>query len=211
LNACGPPDQWECSICKLYLHPVTLGEEAQQLANATEHNSQFHTTYALQCLDCHTYLVYCWDCMNTQHHLHPFHQTGVACPGDFCARTTLSKQGYIFHLHPGNRPCPDSKSSTLINKFVIVDSGSIHTFSIDKCSCANKDLTYQLIAAGLFPATFSDPRTAFTFDALDYYLLDNTACHTTTYSFYEKLKHCMDPLLAQQTKEVPVCNLYYYS
>lgn len=193
------------------LHPVSPAQEAQEIHLASAPGSQHRPAHALQCLDCHRYPVYCWECMNLSHRLHPFHRIAIARPGNYCAQTTLTKQGYIFHLHSGNKPCPvplpGDESSRRINKFVIIDSGSIHTFLLETCSCSKADLVQQLIAAGLFPATFSDPKTAMTFDALDYYLLDNTICHTTAYSFYEKLKHRTNPVLAQ-SKEIPASSLH---
>jgi hypothetical protein len=162
--------------------------------------------YALQCLDCFRRPVYCRKCIIIEHALLPYHRVEVARPGNFCELTTLSKQGYIFHMHTGNSPCPgDQAEVKLIKDFVVIDSQSIHTFTVQTCSCSGASLVNQLISAGLFPATFSNPRTAFTFNALDYYLLDNTICHTTAYSFNEKLKRWTNPLLAL-SKKMPVSN-----
>jgi hypothetical protein len=187
---------------------VTPAEEAKAVCKAMVPEPEHGTKYALRCFDCNTFPVYCRECMISQHRLHPYHRISIARPGNFCEATTLSKQGYVFHLHPGNRPCTAlSTSIKYISKFVIVDSGSIHTFSVQTCACTQETTANQLIATGLFPATFSDPRTAFTFDALDYYLLDNTICHTTAYSFHEKLRHRTNPLLAF-AKETPVSEIY---
>lgn len=137
------------------------------------------------------------------HRKHPFHAIESWKAGHYFEATSLSQQGYIFHLHAGNQSCTCDPSNLLvIENFVIVDKTLIHTFNMETCACKGLTAADQLIAASLFPATFKAPRSAFTFAALDYYLLDNTICHTTAYSFCEKLKHGTDPLLASQ--KVPV-------
>ncbi|KAI6125019.1 hypothetical protein EDD16DRAFT_1474673, partial [Pisolithus croceorrhizus] len=40
----------------------------------------------------------------------------------------------------------------------------------------------------LFPASISKPKTAFTFDVLDHFLIDALECKTSAMSFYQKLK-----------------------
>ncbi|KIK73637.1 hypothetical protein PAXRUDRAFT_177903, partial [Paxillus rubicundulus Ve08.2h10] len=39
----------------------------------------------------------------------------------------------------------------------------------------------------LFPASISRPETAFTFNVLDHYRIDNLECKTTATSFFSKL------------------------
>ena len=46
----------------------------------------------------------------------------------------------------------------------------------------------QLMAAGLFPATFRDPKTAFTFWVLEEFHLDNLECKTTPNQFFSRLR-----------------------
>src|SRR5882757_4269771 len=57
---------------------------------------------------------------------------------------------------------------------VIVDVSGIHHIGVQFCHCS--DATphdSQLMSLGLFPATFDNPQTAFTFRVLDDFLLDN--------------------------------------
>jgi hypothetical protein len=46
----------------------------------------------------------------------------------------------------------------------------------------------QLMMAGLFPATFHNPKTAFTFRVLEKFHLDNLECKTTPSQFFSCLR-----------------------
>ena len=46
----------------------------------------------------------------------------------------------------------------------------------------------QLMMAGLFPATFHNPKTAFTFRVLEDFHLDNLECKTTPSQFFSRLR-----------------------
>jgi hypothetical protein len=41
---------------------------------------------------------------------------------------------------------------------------------------------------GLFPASFAQPKTAFTFEVLDDFLLNNLECGTLVMNYYNKLR-----------------------
>ena len=71
----------------------------------------------------------------------------------------------------------------------IIDRSGVHEISIRWCCCLDapgRDM--QLMAAGLFPATFRNPRTAFTFRVLEEFHLDNLECKTTSSQFFSRLK-----------------------
>jgi hypothetical protein len=58
----------------------------------------------------------------------------------------------------------------------------------------NKDSDdIQLLKMGLFPASFTRIRTAFTLRVLDAYRLDNLVCNTTAYQFYKRLRRLTSP------------------
>jgi hypothetical protein len=72
---------------------------------------------------------------------------------------------------------------------VVVDSSGIHNIVVTWCTCPGShrpDL--QLLDIGLYPATFKQPRTAFTFPVLDEFLIDNLECKTACFNFYGKLR-----------------------
>ncbi|KAG1890021.1 hypothetical protein F4604DRAFT_1673521 [Suillus subluteus] len=71
----------------------------------------------------------------------------------------------------------------------IVDKSGVHTHIIKYCTCADAPSTdIQLFQMGMFPASFSQPKTAFTFDVLDDFLLDNLECGTSVMNYYSKLR-----------------------
>ncbi|KAG1731781.1 hypothetical protein EDB19DRAFT_1896895 [Suillus lakei] len=71
----------------------------------------------------------------------------------------------------------------------IVDKSGINTHKINYCRCANVPTTdVQLCQMGLFLVSFTQPKTAFTFDVLDDFLLDNLECGTSAMNYYNKLR-----------------------
>ncbi|KAI6110239.1 hypothetical protein EV401DRAFT_2059488 [Pisolithus croceorrhizus] len=60
----------------------------------------------------------------------------------------------------------------------------VHTEGIFSHEVSHLDLLHQR----LFPASISKPKTAFTFDVLDHFLIDALECKTSAMSFYQKLK-----------------------
>ncbi|KAG2119461.1 uncharacterized protein F5147DRAFT_647419 [Suillus discolor] len=71
----------------------------------------------------------------------------------------------------------------------IVDKSGVHTHIIKYCTCPEAAATdIQLFHMGLFPASFIEPKTAFTFDVLNDFLLDNLECGTLAMNYYSKLR-----------------------
>ena len=52
----------------------------------------------------------------------------------------------------------------------------------------------QLMNAGLFPSSYKQIETAFTFAVLDDLLTDNLECKTTAQQYYSKLQSITSPL-----------------
>jgi CxC2 like cysteine cluster associated with KDZ transposases len=71
----------------------------------------------------------------------------------------------------------------------IIDRSGIHEIGIRWCCCPNA-LTHnmQLMVAGLFLATFQNPKMAFTFQVLEEFHLDNLECKTTPSQFISRLR-----------------------
>jgi hypothetical protein len=71
----------------------------------------------------------------------------------------------------------------------VIDRSGVHEIGINWCCCPEapkRDM--QLMMAGLFPATFRNPRTAFTFRVLEEFHLDNLECKTTPSQFFSRLR-----------------------
>jgi len=80
----------------------------------------------------------------------------------------------------------DKDGNPIIN---IIDRSGVHEIGARWCSCPNApERDMQLMAAGLFPATFRRPKMAFTFWVLEEFHLDNLECKTTPSQFFSRLR-----------------------
>ena len=71
----------------------------------------------------------------------------------------------------------------------IIDRSGMHEIGIRWYSCPNApEHNMQLMAAGLFLATFQRPKTAFTFRVLEEFHLDNLECKITPSQFFSHLR-----------------------
>lgn len=72
---------------------------------------------------------------------------------------------------------------------VVIDRSGVHEIGVKWCCCLQApERDMQLMAAGLFPATFRNPKTAFTFRVLEEFHLDNLECKTTPSQFFSRLR-----------------------
>jgi hypothetical protein len=71
----------------------------------------------------------------------------------------------------------------------VIDRSGVHEIGVRWCCCLNApERDMQLMTAGLFPATFRNPKTAFTFRVLEEFHLDNLECKTTPSQFISRLR-----------------------
>jgi hypothetical protein len=65
----------------------------------------------------------------------------------------------------------------------IVDISGVYRHRVRWCHCDTRDSpATQLFKMGLFAASFTQPRTAFTFHVLDYFHIDAMECKTAALS-----------------------------
>jgi hypothetical protein len=93
-----------------------------------------------------------------------------------------------FQLGFGNsKPGQKDKHDNPI--ITIIDRSGVHEIGVRWCCCHDGlEHDMQLMAAGLFPATFRNPKTAFTFQVLEEFHLDNLECKTTPSQFISCLR-----------------------
>jgi hypothetical protein len=85
----------------------------------------------------------------------------------------------------------------------VVDRSGVFDMEIIFCICSGGDDTdEQLLRAGLFPATFKQIETLFTFSVLGDFLADNLECKTTAQQYYSKLQSMTSKMFPHS---VPVC------
>jgi hypothetical protein len=98
----------------------------------------------------------------------------------------------------------ESEHSRSRSKLVIVTSNGIFRCSVWWCHCAinSKHYVQLLRCAKLFPASFKNPKTAFTFEVLDRFRMDTLECKTAAMNFMSKLWWITDTTFPSH---VPVC------
>jgi hypothetical protein len=94
----------------------------------------------------------------------------------------------------GHLPSQSSSSTGSRSTLTIVASTGIFRRSIRWCHCAKSSKQYVqlLLRAKLFPASFKNPKTAFTFEVLDQFRLDALECKTSAMNFMSKIGRITD-------------------
>ncbi|KAF8264986.1 hypothetical protein EI94DRAFT_1590553 [Lactarius quietus] len=107
---------------------------------------------------------------------------------DSCQAGSCEKDDVTADFNFGSSK-PDCHNKDRKPFITVIDRSGIHEIGINWCCCPEApkhDL--QLMMAGLFPATFHNPKTAFTFRVLEEFHLDNLECKTTPSQFFSCLK-----------------------
>ncbi|KAG1825171.1 hypothetical protein EV424DRAFT_1320334, partial [Suillus variegatus] len=134
---------------------------------------------------------WCRPCMIKLHQSLPFHKIQLWI-GKCFEDVTLADQGFIWYLGHSGESCPWYEASQLCDQEVDAlphDTTLVTIHNIAWCHCQGSDSEQhlQLLRAGLFPASSTRPKTAFTFEVLDHFLIDALECKTSARSFFEKL------------------------
>lgn len=104
----------------------------------------------------------------------------------------LGHQGGDTCLHP-----------TPARAMTVVAPNGIHGTRIRYCKCSSSpDHLEQLMSARLFPGTFRDPGTVFTFELLHAHHVQNLECSLSAYGFVNTLARLTDNSVIVN---VPVC------
>ena len=95
-----------------------------------------------------------------------------------------------IQLDSGGRNVHRSRTGISGNSLmVIVDQHGVFNMEVLFCICSDRQKKdEQLVRAGLFPATFKQIETLFTYAVLDDFLANNLECKTTAQQFYSKLQ-----------------------
>ena len=153
--------------------------------------------------------------------------------------TSLFDLGYVLYLghHGGHCPIPTTHTYTgnqcletdeegqdsddlfpghgKTTTMTLVDVEGVHSHCVHWCNCdgaQSKD--QQLLEAGLFPASFRNPKTAFTFNVLDHFHIDAMKCKTSANNFYSKLRRLSNnvfPDLIPVSEYLEICEYLFTS
>ena len=145
------------------------------------------------CCDCLCYELSCIDCFITIHRNLPTHWAEVWDPdqGFFVRHDIAMLQDVTASVNLGHHglPCPSQYATNL--KFTVVDVNGVHQTKIHFCSCKGFPIwPEQLMRAKLFPATMTQPTTAFTFQVLKQFHLLHLKGKLSAYDFIGAL-HCL--------------------
>jgi len=96
------------------------------------------------------------------------------------------QDGVQFGFGSSNLGRSDNDGNPIIT---VIDRSGVHEIGVSWCRCPEApERDMQLMMAGLFPATFHNPKTAFTFRVLEDFHLDNLECKTTPSQFFSRLR-----------------------
>lgn len=129
--------------------------------------------------------------------------------GHFFERISLAQLGLRVQLgHPVGERCFGA-TPAFVKGFTVMDINGIHLINLDLCQCGmgNQLPAIQLLRARLFPATFTNPHTAATFEVLDLFEMLSYQSKITGFEFYHTLSRLTDNT---GVKRPPVCSLFTY-
>lgn len=178
-----PVDAMSCKACK---EPTTTSP----------------TRY--RCCDCHNAPVLCKACVLSSHAHNPFHFVAEwDIKRGFWKRQPLSNLGVVLDLgHDGDR-CVYASGTP--RPMCIVSEHGVHEIGVRFCGCLDKttrsttpDVT-QLLQQGLWPASWEQPRTAFTIGVMKTFSLLSHQGNMNAYDYVEVLRRKTDGTITEGT------------
>ncbi|KAJ7199337.1 hypothetical protein C8J57DRAFT_1155937 [Mycena rebaudengoi] len=134
----------------------------------------------------------CKSCLLSTHRQLPFHKV-EHWDGSYFHHTTLKEVGLRIQLgHWAGQPECDAPKPASGDAFVVVHEHGIEEVALDYCGCGGGPPTVQLLRAGLYPATTTNPRTAATFGVLRRFHLMSFESKCSAYEFYHSLARDAD-------------------
>jgi hypothetical protein len=152
-----------------------------------------------RCRDCVQPHLMCRTCFVAAHVHQPFHQA-VEFNGNSFERKTLSDLGLQFHLGHEGQPCPVNMAPDK-HRLLLVHTNGIHVLNIHYCRCAQSvPRAIQLWAAGLFPASFKRPQSAFSEHLLRDYNSVTLQGKITAHDYWESIQRKTDNTFSPNAK-----------
>ena len=116
---------------------------------------------------------------------------GMANDDDWEDEDCRDRKGHIPRLYP-QPPAMDGYG----NKFItVVHSNGFHSLPVIWCNCAGheSDRDLELLDIHLYPATFTDVNTVFTFSCLDDLRYESLECKSSHFQYHSKLRRMTCP------------------
>ncbi|KAJ6545752.1 hypothetical protein B0H19DRAFT_955848 [Mycena capillaripes] len=151
----------------------------------------------VQCRNCIQYEASCKQCFIVAHRNNPFHWAEVwDAEKGFFVRSNLSGLGH--HLHLGHNGGECSKAMPDIGFEVMANTGA-HSLRLRCCGHFTTnpgekigDRVAQLLRAGLFPCSFSEPKSAITFSALRQFEIFSAESKVAAFDYCGALRRLSD-------------------
>ena len=162
----------------------------------TEQCSCGRGTRLVRCHDCFQHPTTCRWCFAEQHRQSPFHWALVWDPErhhfEKLDYSCVLPDDFVVQLgHQGGLELCDGALSS--GTFYVVHTNGIHASKFRFCECPRaSDKLTQLMNARLFPATTSNPKTAFTFAVLREYSMHNIQSKCGAFDFMLSLRCLTD-------------------
>lgn len=155
-----------------------------------------------RCSDCQFREPTCTDCFILGHQTEPTHwvEKWDLHKGFFICHdiSCLRPEGYAIPFGHNGVSCPKYSSGTQDILFHIVDTNGIHNTRIRFCECTVNDRAVQLLKAGFFPATLTQPRMAFSFNVLKWFHRLHLESKVSAYDFVASLRRLTDNAFAHR-------------
>ncbi|KAJ6550380.1 hypothetical protein DFH09DRAFT_925918, partial [Mycena vulgaris] len=155
------------------------------------------TPALFRCLECFNAPLWCRACIVRQHLYSPFHRIEEWDGRMFCRASLGVAKGedepkltLQTDLKHGGRPCVNAvPNKPMRTKFTIAEHNGFHTIDIHFCQCTRPDHErwQQLLAVRLFPASFKQPQTAFTFTVLKQFHIHSLTSKKSAYDYVKAL------------------------
>ncbi|KAH9479046.1 hypothetical protein JR316_0007621 [Psilocybe cubensis] len=119
-------------------------------------------------------------------------KTHLHWTGTYFRRISSKSLGLRIQLGHGNGIC-EVPIPAFNDSFVIISVNGIHEVALDYCGCTMaQSRPTQLLRARLFPSTVSDPKTAATFEVLEYFQMLSFNTKSSGFEFYQTLSRLTD-------------------
>lgn len=166
-----------------------------------------------RCDSCFNPPIYCADCMKKTHTQSPFHiLRRITRNSTYWAPCSLGDLGFVLCLGHGGDPCRLTDPNGA-RTMTIMHARGICTLPVLFCGCFNpsaslddpkrtidlsdlkgKPAAVQLIEAGLWPATWKKPMSAFTIDVMRNFRLLSVQAHTNVHDFMQCIRRLTDEI-----------------
>ena len=153
------------------------------------------------CSDCFLFPPSCAAELLRRHASLPFHavRRWSSCKG-FWETSSLFDVGLVVSLGHGGVQCGFIRDGTKPRHMTAIHANGIGQLAVQFCACESKSEASQLIQAGLWPASWTQPRTVYDIRLMEHFRLLSVIAHTNAYDFFNLLAWKTDPLLPPSTK-----------